>query len=415
MNDEFQLKGEFYLPSNKDSKVFGTLNYSESQGTYLDLFGSFNNSEDEEEIIWGELENGKIVTLYNSFIVHKKYGSTDLDKYYCNFIFLYVFFNSKKDIQFNKVSVCYSHLDEWLNIRAFKIEPIPKVKYGYRIEYILPSTIEYQVGKLNIAFSFSANGPSRNFVQKEAKISQTAYVVFKTGKKRQFDKISDDINHFSNFLSLATQRPIYYKELIGYLNIGKKNNLQKCKILLKKTSRKEEKQILPPNMLLPYKRIEDRFQSFISNWYRNKKKLETTLIPHMSVYRDITLYESDKFLNLTRALEAFHRDFIHKNSINKTRYIESIRSLSYSYNWLLKIKSIPAFSTKMLKYRNDLTHSNPLQTELMKKYLSLFNISEKLKIINTCLIFHEMGISRKELKNLLEDTGLYVHLKHNLK
>ena len=413
MNDDFQLKGEFYLPSNITLKVFGTLSYIEFQGTYLDLFGSFGKNVDEEEIIWGKLENGKIVTLYNSFIVYKKIGSTELDKYYCNFLFLDIFFKSKKDIQFNKVSVRYSYLDEWINIRAFKIEQLTDVKYGFKIEYTLPSSIEFKVDKLNIAFSFSSNGPSLNYVQKEAKISQKSHVVFKTAKKRQFDEISDDINHFKNLLILAIQRPVHYKELIGYLNIDKKNNLQKCKILVKKTFQKEEKQILPPNMLLPYRQIEDRFQNFITKWYRNKKKLETTLIPHMSVYRDTTLYESDKFLNLTRALEAFHRDFIDKkyNNNNKTRYVESIRSLSYSYNWLLKIKSIPDFSKKMVQYRNDLTHSNPLQTELMKKYLSLFHISEKLKIINTCLVFHEMGISKKELKDLLKNTGLYTHLK----
>jgi len=51
MNNDFQLKGEFYLPSNKNLKVFGTLNYSEVQGTHLDLFGSFSNGEDEEETI----------------------------------------------------------------------------------------------------------------------------------------------------------------------------------------------------------------------------------------------------------------------------------------------------------------------------------------------------------------------------
>lgn len=415
MSEKFLLKGKFYLPTDRDNKIFGTISYSPEDGSYLDLLGSFNKENDEEEIIWGELENGKGITMFNSFIVKKKFNSTEQDKYYCNFLFLDIFFDSKKDIMFNKISVRYSHLDEWLNLRkGFKFDYITD-KNGIKIEYNLPAPVNYQIGKLNISIDLTAKGPARKYVQKSVSITQKAYITFQTSRKRQFDKISDDINHFRNLISLSIQNPVSYTELNGYLRIRNDKKLYKCVILTKRNSKPEEKEILPTHMLMPFQSVATDFQKIILNWYVQREKLEPTLIPHMSVYREELLYESDKFLNLTRALEAFHRDFIKARATNKERYEESIKSLAYSYNWLLKIKSIPKLSILMKNYRNDLTHSNPMQVNLMKKYLKLYYLSEKLKIINSCLILHAIGLSKKEIKALLNNSMLYTHLKYDLK
>lgn len=415
MRDTFLLKGEFYLPSEPDLKIFGTLSYDRKEGTYLDLFGSFNQEDDEEEIIWGELENGKGVTLFNSFIVHKKFTNFEQDKYYSNFLFVNIHFDSKRDIKFNRLSVRYSHLDEWLNLRkGFDIDYITD-KNGVKIEYKLPAPISYKVDDLEIKINLTAKGPSTKLVQKSVSITQKAFISFQTSRKRQFEKISDDINHFKNLLSLSIQKPIDYTELTGYLRIGSEKKMHECIILTKGNAKSEENEILPSHMLMPYQKVAKNFEVILTNWYSKKSKLETTLIPHMSVYRNVQIYESDKFLNLARAMEAFHRDFIKSKATNKQRYQEAIKSLSYSYNWLLKIRSIPKMAKMMKDYRNDLTHSNPVQIDLMKKYLKLYHLSENLKIINTCLIFNQLGLTKKEIKNLLDSSLLYTHLKYNVK
>jgi len=420
MTEKFKHKGEFYLPDDKENKVRGTLVFEPENGITLDLIGSFGRDKsDEQEIIWGVLENGKAVTLYNSFIISKKFSlpGFEIDVYTSNFVFFDIFFEGKRDLKFSKVSAHYSHLDEWLNIRSgFKIEH-KREDYKINVEYSLPSPIDVMLpDNLKLTINLTAKGPSQKIVQKDAIIRQKAFINFETPRKRSFDKVLEEIFHFQNFMTLTTQRPIYVKELFGYLRIGNKKELHKSKIIFKVYNLpKEEKELLPMDMLVPFRFFSDRFSTIIYNWFLLKNPLETTTDAFFSPYYNPYLYTSDKFLNMARAMEAYHRDNISSSATNRVRFQTVLENMSSSYNWLLKIKSKPKYVNKVLKHRNDLTHSNPVIRSKDKRFLELHHLTEDLKIIMSVTLLNKLGFTKKELKTYLDETRLYTHLKYNMK
>lgn len=420
MIEGFKYKGEFYLPHDKKNTVRGTLIFKPKKGIELDLIGSFGrNHSDKQEIIWGILENGKSVTLYNSYITSKQFSSPGfaIDKYVSIFVFFDIYFNNKNDIKFSKVSTHYSHLDEWLNIRSgFKIDNDSK-NYKVKIEYELPSPINVSLpNNLELTINLTAKGPSINLVQKDALIKQKAFINFVTPRKRNFDMILQEIFHFQNFLTLVTQRSIYTKELYGYLRIGNKKQLYKSRIIFKVYNiPKNEKELFPMDMLIPFVNFSNSFNTIITNWFSFKNQLETAIDPFFSTYYNPNLYISDKFLNLIRSMEAFHRDNIRNRATNRDRFLTVLKELSSVYNWLLKIKSKPKYVGNILKHRNDLTHSNPVIRSKDKRYLELHYISEQLTIIMSCVLLHKIGFSKKDLKKYLDETRLYTHIKYKMK
>ncbi|PHS63367.1 MAG: hypothetical protein COB12_09465 [Flavobacterium sp.] len=114
-------------------------------------------------------------------------------------------------------------------------------------------------------------------------------------------------------------------------------------------------------------------------------------------------------------MEAFHRDNIQNRSNNRNRFMTIFKDYSTVYNWLLKIKSKPKYVGKILDYRNDFTHSNPVIRSKDKRYLELHYISENLKIIMSCVILNKIGFSKKDLKKYLNETRLYTHIKYKMK
>ena len=413
MTEKFKYKGNFFLPKNKKNEVSGILVFEPDNGITLDLIGSFGETEpDEQEIIWGILGNGKRVTLYNSFIISKKisFPGFEIDIYTSNFIFFDIYFEGKHDLKFSEISAHYSHLDEWLNISGFKIDENRK-DYKINVEYSLPSPIDVNLPD-NLKLIINLTSKQR-IVQKDAIIRQKAFINFVTPRKRSFDKVLEDVFHFQNFLTLTTQRSIYIKELFGYLRIGNKKQLHKSQIIFKVYNLpKEEKELLQRDMLVPFKFFSDRFPTIIYNWFDLQDRLETTTDNFFSLYYNPYLYTSDKFLNIARSMEAFHRDNISRKATNMVRFQTVLRNVSSSYNWLLKIKSKRKYAEKILKHRNDLTHSNPVIRSKDKRFLELHHLTEDLKFIMSVTLLNKIGFDKKELKTFLNKTRLYTHLKY---
>ena len=78
MTENFEIKGQWFLPDNPKSRVSGTLFYDTNKGFYLELFGDFNESQIipvsdilEFDFILGLTSDSKEITLYKSFITKR--------------------------------------------------------------------------------------------------------------------------------------------------------------------------------------------------------------------------------------------------------------------------------------------------------------------------------------------------------
>ena len=70
----FEYKGLWFLPSNDKDKVAGIVKFEVKKGITLDLIGSFPRDSKTKEIIWGILDDGRNVTLFNNFQSSKSFS-----------------------------------------------------------------------------------------------------------------------------------------------------------------------------------------------------------------------------------------------------------------------------------------------------------------------------------------------------
>lgn len=427
MKNEKEFKGIWWLPENPNDEIYGTVKFSNEDGTTLDLFGSFKSNKREYEIILGFTSNGKWITLYNSFDIQKGFSRPGFDscKIFSNFMFIgKEHLEKKSTLKFHKSSVYLKNLDEWVNKReSFKIEQNWKEK-EVTINYKLPESSKIELNdNLSLTINPTSKGPSHNIVQKEVKITQRIGCNLEYKRKQNFDKILQDISHFENFLTFCSQKPTYPLEFSVIIKKPKEKQNSVFEIYYQVTKpSKIQKDLSPFDFLVYFRNIEPKFEDVIKKWFFTKDILDTCYVPYFNNYYGKQLYTTDKFLNICRAIEAFHRDTVgeidpttSRPYYYKKRIIEIMNDCNSSFNFLLKIRDKDKFAIKIKDFRNDFTHSNPLLNNINKKYLETHYLTEKLTIILTCAILKYLDFTNKEIKIMIENTSLYNRLKYKRK
>ncbi|MBS1594244.1 MAG: hypothetical protein JST90_07950 [Bacteroidetes bacterium] len=420
MIEKFERKGIFYLPRKRENAIHGTLYYAAKTGLTLDLIGSFpNNTERSLKLIHGELQDGKAVTLFNSFEIHLSFSSQGMTiaKYASNYLFMGdALFTSERDISFNKVEVHYSHIENWLNVQSgFKsIEFEPKV-HKISLEYELPKPIAIPLtGGKSINLKFRAKPPAQHMMLRTGiSIKQKTSVEFKYPRKAQLWSVFDDVYHFKSFLTLCLQRPAFIKQMRGFAKIGNLKKLYEVEIYFSQGMKiKEPKELYPMDILMPYRDLAEILPMVIKSWYDNKIKLRPTEEPFFITYHERQYFTSDKFLHLTRALEAFHRDTMNSKKIfYSIRLAELQQSYSKLYNKLLRIKSRKEFTRKIVSLRNDFTHSNPVNQRNPDRFVKMHYLIENMRIMLSCILLNYHGIPSSTIVKRLLDSRLYSHIR----
>ena len=120
----FKCKGQWWLPEKPDEPVSGILTYTLQEGASLELLGSFNDSVRgltetfAPEIVLGASDQG-LVTLHDCVQTQLTLGTTNSSNLKVRNVLLGYHFLSEQEINFEKIFVRYSNLDEWVNRSGF--------------------------------------------------------------------------------------------------------------------------------------------------------------------------------------------------------------------------------------------------------------------------------------------------------
>lgn len=424
MNETFEHKGFFWLPNYPDKKIPGTLKFSPDTGILLELIGSFPKENSKQEIILGFTEKGKCITLLNSFETTRNMSFPGIK--ITNIVSNYLFsgpehLETKKQVKFYQAIVRLKYLDEWLN----KSEGF-NINYNWddheiTIKYKLPESVDIAMGdSFKLILNPTAKGPSWSIVQKEARITQKINAIFQSKRKKKFDDILETAFHFQELLTFFTQQRSYPLEFFLLNKDNKGKFTKKFDLYFQLDTDKETgKDLIPHDFLFPFHSIGEKIDQIVNSWFNSQQTLEACYIPYFNNFYKKNQYISDRFLNIARSLEAFHRDTVgridpstRKPYQYKKRVLEVFKSCSRSFNGLLKIKNKETFAGKIKDFRNDFTHSNPILIQRDKRYLETYYLTEKLTIILTCALLKYHGFSTTEIRNKLYDTRIYNHFKY---
>jgi hypothetical protein len=326
------------------------------------------------------------ITLYKCLVV-KSLTENQATKIVIlpSLVFIGAHFTREEDIKFKSISARFLHLDEWADISGFEDS---KTNEKISISYSRPPDIQVDIGdgyKLSITFVFEVKFPGWGYY--EASIKQTARIKIETDELRLWEDYKRVIGGVQKFISLGLLSRTYPFDIRG----GRGNDSE-IKIFDFSIKFSEPAQHIHPRlMLFTFKRIKDRFQVFIRNWFDKLEKLEF-------IFED--LFRSDsveyRLLSLTQGLEQYHR-----NMFEEGKYLSDEE---YQRVYEKLIEAIP----------KDISESFQEHLKKYLKYANEFSLRKRLKKIfkKYYVVLEGLGLKEKTediINNLVDKRNYYTH------
>jgi ApeA N-terminal domain 1/Apea-like HEPN len=437
--EEFEYKGRWWVPDASDFEVRGTLKLIPNKEAILDLEGIFKNLEgkytmSEQSIILGITSEDEYITLLECQ-PHGLRGDIHglkFSSFRANKVFKGIHFTKPHDIKFTSVSVRYSNLDVWVDIKGFDMQLLPDedivIKYKAPKPVIANLNDDYKVSLIRAGFP--------NYVREnEVSIREKKYIMIETKEEKLLEEYETIIKHIQNFLSLGVTEPVYPLNIQGKSKNGKTVDIYDLEMYINETTR----DLLTSDMLFTLKSIADRFEELLRNWIRKADLLDSVYILYFSTLFNPHLYLEVQFLNLVHAIESYHsrtmRDYdLPEKEFEKRKkiiidsvpndykdYVES--KLSSNRPNLAKrlgevfgkctevisnfVKDTGSVIDKVVKTRNYLIHRNPKLKSEAAKGDELIILTQKLKILIEICLLNELGFTFAEIKNLFLKNSQY--------
>ncbi|MCB0747992.1 MAG: hypothetical protein KDC90_11070 [Ignavibacteriae bacterium] len=417
MNTHFSYKGHFYLPDNPKKRISGIITFNQESGTELEIFGNFNPDNQKYEIILGQVEIKGFITLYSCINISKRFSTIFINKYRSIFLFTGANFYSKNELKFKHARIIALHFDEWINkSESFSIKESSDFK-NIIVKYKTPMTINYDINSdFKIFFNFFPSDLEHSVVQKEIKIRQISYINFKYKRRKFFNDIVDDIYHFVDLLTLLTYTNSQTNEITFNLPLKEFPHSIDVGLFIQSTKRKaNHNKLQPDDFIFPNYIIENKFDGILKKWYHDKVKRSTSSLPLFNEIYQLNLTTVDKFLSLSKSLEAYHRDYLESKDVYFVDRVSCLFERSRKIiNPLLKIRSKPKFSQKIKKYRNDYTHSNPRISDT-RVFIELHYLKQAMKLIMLSQYYIDLGIEEGLINERFVSSHKFDHLKSKIK
>jgi len=460
MIERFEIKGDWFLPNEKDNAIHGTLIFEPFEASTLELYGSLEdnyvfNQNSEQTIILGITSDGKHVTLYkclnifhNIFLNTSEGANKITSKYTVRFVIIGLHAFSQDDLVFNKISSEIFNLGEWIGIHGFK----PKYQhsknledYKINLEYELPKSINFEINsEINGRFNFIGN-LSDSIIQRHSfNINQKTKLEIISKNGKSLEELLKYIRIFQNFLTLALYKRTYIISIS--LNCDRYNTyfengaILESKINLYFITRYfnlHEKPKSSYEMIFNYKKIQPNFSNIIRKWYSNYEMLEPAYNLVLNQFYNGNVFSVNTFLNLAQSAETFHarlhnhlkslheqykkakennlnnvpseyhellnEQFSFGNDINLHKRLSEL-TIKYSNEFLDKvIGNKEKFILEVKHNRNYYTHYNTKYEKFALKEEKLYYLSEKLKLLLVCSFLIVVGFDKNKLSSFLND------------
>lgn len=432
MIDEFECKGRWRIPGD-ETWYNGTLKFSPDAGTTLEIFGTFNQGflqRQTKVIILGETNKGDITLVDNLYRTTRFSFEPDvtIGIYKPNYIIVGHHFESLESIRFKTVTFSAFNLFEWFDISGLK-HSIKKQTFS--VDYLKPSELsfEYFDGCRGIVdFTYLANLQS---TPNKIEVEEGCLVTFKYVEKRMLRDILMDIHTFNGFLTFVTFEQSYPLSIsfsdIEYEKNGKPKTIE-CSYN-NPAYGKQYKSRRKGEHLIDYSDIKDDFPLLIRNWYKRNQEIRPVFSLLLYSFKDKLKFSEDKFMDIVRAVETFHRRTTNCTKLSKEEFDSMVQRIynkidpkdkqwlvkqnaftyqnefslknrlldlfvRYSNSYLKdKIPNINRFCVQVVNSRNYYTHYNADKEGMALKGKKLFELSQDLKALLICCICKDIGLN----------------------
>jgi len=449
-----EYSGLFWLPSNPDNRVAGSLSFTDEDGITLQLIGSFGELDTFEStkahpLVLGLSTNGKKITLTHCIAMSKKVSMPGfyIEGYRGNFCFVGGHFQEPNELRFRRLAVRYSHLPDWVRMSGFSVTRKSE-EHKVEIVYELPQEVKAETSKGIISLSFSGQMTGDGI--ERMNIEQSVWLEVEIVEEVELQTLFRQyVSALQNFLTLATTKPnsIIELQVFSPLVYMERQNDERIEIPIQVLFRQKYLKELPHELLMPdymlfvLEDVFDDFEVIMDNWLNMAQELDSVCNRFFGVQYTTRMNLQNEFLNIVQALESYHRQRM-KNEVQPRveykRRIEAILSrvdtqdrhwlreilaygneprLEQRLNELLEkvhavvspvIDDTAIFAKKVKNTRHYLTHLDKSKKRKAARGAELYWLTRKLSyVLQACLLL-ELGLSLDKSAALLHRNQSFI-------
>lgn len=447
--EEYKKSGFFWLPSNSDHKVPGTLQVFDGGKIELEIMGlldesleALNGQEDLSRVV-GHIEKDGYVTLENCFYTQKGFPFAGVSKsrLYAQKMLAGVAYDEGEVILINEFDFSIEGMNEWVNISGLNVQFDPKGQST--ASYLPPKEIISTLNNgmdLIISFEFSWQLPQISHSERVI-FSQRTFFKLVSTKPRLIDEFLSIAFKMTNFLCFAVDKTVSLTNVIvrseEIFQENDKNSSYQLPIKVFYESRsfsEDPPKISSHDMLFGFKDIKDNFTRIINEWMDAYEIITPTLGLYFAAKSGGHQYLDGRFLALVQGLETYHRRTSNETQMDHTEFrnLEShlIEACPEQHReWLTgklrfaneitlskRIKRIiEPFKSRfgngqtrnklvrdIVDTRNYYTHYNPDLKSNAAQKKELLILCQKLEVLFQLQLLKEIGFTHEEIELILD-------------
>src|SRR5215212_2568359 len=242
MFDDFEYRGQWYLPENSERKVSGTVRFDSTRGITLELTRALRESPgtslDEvykPKLILGEPYDGpRRMTLFQTVQTGRASSSEeDPTSIYANYLFLGNHFHSIPEIRFSSLSVNFTYFEEWMGHATFYSRSTTgdKVVADYS-----PPKEEAPVQKIDSLVTVHSDLVSTGDLLRSLEWIHTGLLTIRPTEPKDFAWYLKVLDSLQKFMTLLVGKPVHPKLVSAWTDTIEPHEVSHS---LNKTSRVE--------------------------------------------------------------------------------------------------------------------------------------------------------------------------------
>ncbi|MBX3329894.1 MAG: hypothetical protein KF722_05810 [Nitrospira sp.] len=376
--------GYFWLSTQPETKLPGTLYISESCEITLEILGMFGDP------IAALKKPGTLSRIVG--LIRSEYITLDLCAYKrknvrfsgisksiitAKFAFLGVAYDDKEVIRFSKFVFSVEGLDEWLLITGIKTE-LNADDLSVSIQYDRPKDISLQLpGDINLTFLFSYSMTGGG-TELEAKINQKAFIALHSKTEKPIEDFLSLVYKINLFLCFAIDKTVSLDFTEGFSqNLMKEGEPGKTVQQPVRIYHKIIPHIEPTpkiywhDMLFRYDQVAEDLEGLLAKWLANYQLSEPAFNLYFAYKSGAQRYIDGRFLSLVQGIETLHRRNSTKTLMPSDEFKRLVQTLlggcpSEKKQWL----------NARIAYGNELPLRQRL-TEMIEPFQALYGTKEE--------------------------------------
>lgn len=467
--DEFEIKGEWWLPNAVEDKLVGTLYFSK-ENIKLDLMGSWTKDDSLQsafetnsvDIILGQSTKNEMFTLMDTMLINRSLSSGGYSTviYDINSFIVGGHFSKKNEIFFSAATIYPTYLTKWLNRHPFKMEN-EKDSNQVTVEYIPEKGFEYYIPSIGAKIKEESSLELQNLdFNLRMQMYHSSRLSISSEELRDVEWFLERTNQLVKLVSTLIGGGVYYEKILFKGERNESNDshgessskLQYYSYFRKQRDIRLKEKFSELDIVIDFFEVEKNLEAILNNWYEKYQELEVIHNLYFGFLYNV-IHIDTTFLNSVQMLEIYHRtrfkgkifeeEFfkmekkklkgLSQRNLDENFHIRVMQSVSHANDFSLGSRldeiintfsietkesligtpeEIKIFIRQLVDTRNFLAHYDEnRKPHLIKGIDERYYAIKRLEAIITLLLLKETGLDEETVLHKMKDN---VHYSHNL-